>query len=154
LVPILATLLIGVATKVGVGLAATAAKKLFTKSPAETAAAKRATFAEELQRAKPTANGPTPLAATDAPIAPASASALGLRQRAGRAASTRVAGVGAASASGASDSTEAPPSSRRRVSADQLPLATRVPTRRRAHAVFRLRQQHVSAYRRMDVTGR
>jgi hypothetical protein len=186
LVPILATLLIGVVTKLGLGLAATAAKKLLNKDPATEAAAPRTTFADELERATPAAAGvtspaaisapvsapaPTPLGATDVPLS-ASAAVRVLAQRARLAdaeavrlahgmrppaafaassstASAPAAGVAAPAASGGTEAGGG------RLGSGALPVATRVPTRRRAgFFAHRMRQLHVAAYRRMDLAGR
>jgi hypothetical protein len=186
LVPILATILIGVVTKLGFGLAATAAKKLLNKDPATEAAAPRTTFADELDRATPAAAGvtstaatsapvsalaPTPLGATDVPLsASAAVRVLAQRARMADAAAVRLAhgmrrpasfaasssttsapaaGVAAPAASG---STEAGSG---RLGSGALPVATRVPIRRRAgFFAHRMRQLHVAAYRRMDLAGR
>jgi hypothetical protein len=149
-IPILATILVGVATKVGVGLAATAAKKIFTKSPADAEKAAPASFADELQRAKPATNTATPLAAVDAPVTPATASMISTRAR-GADAAGRIGGRRATLAAAAAASDAAAPASTNRLR-DGLPISARVPTRRRGRAhAQRLRQHHVGAYRRMDV---
>jgi hypothetical protein len=63
---ILTTRLLGVAAKLGIGLAALAVTRLFSTTPAPTAAEPRRTFAEELERARP-------LPTVDAPLGPAAA---------------------------------------------------------------------------------
>lgn len=191
MIPILATILIGVATKIGVGLAASAAKKLLTTDPAPAGGASNAAFADELQRATPPAGAVPPASPAPAAFAPAPSSAapragvampaspaaairaLARRARLEDAAAARLAhgrrppaalpsratplaapaAQEAAFAVGASSpvtsaGSEMPSG---RLGSGALPVATRVPTRRRLGGLaHRMRHLNVAAYRRMD----
>jgi hypothetical protein len=126
--PILTTFLGGVAARIGIGLAATAARRLFTRAPAPVTAEPRRTFAEELRRARP-------LAAGDAPLSMA-ASGLSLRSADGAAPRPAV---------------EAP-----RLTTDpaQLALSTRAGRRRTGARTARFGRHQLGAYRRMDLGPR
>jgi hypothetical protein len=138
-IPILASVLIGVVAKVGVGLAAAATRKLFTRSPAASAPEPRRPFVDELDRARSQATA-TPAAAAlvpAAPLAPAATTpALALRSLRGRAARPVV---------------EAPPLT---TDPARLAISARAGRRRGSAGVSRLGRHHVGAYRRLDLGPR
>jgi hypothetical protein len=125
--PILTSALIGVAAKIGIGLAASAAKRLFSKAPATATVEPPRTFAEELERARP-------LPTVDAPL--------------GRAAAAS--GLVRAPADGESRPL-APATTTDRA---QLALAARVGRRKGGARAAGLGRQQLGAYRRIDLAPR
>jgi hypothetical protein len=159
--PILGSMLVGVVAKLGIGLAASAAKRLFTSSSATAATEPaRSTFAEELDRARPAAPvaaaaslpvaavGPPPAAALAPPSAVPPAGAPGNGPIARIAANRSLRRMGNAAAR---PQIETPPLT---TDPAHLALASRAGRRRAGTWVQRLGRHHLGAYRRLDINPR